>query len=58
MIENILLQRAIAGGPLAFEETATHFRLVAKVLGMKVTLAFLTKEEVRKAMQPKLGIVT
>lgn len=57
MIESMLLHLAIAGGRLEFEEKGDHYRLFARMCGMKVSLSTISKEDVKKAMQPQLSVV-
>ena len=59
MIEGMLLNKAITGGLLSFEDRGDEFyRLVVKVIGLNITIARLTKQEAKEAMKPKLGIVS
>lgn len=50
MIDTMLISMAIVSGTLKFEERNGDYRMYASVLGMKVTLATVTKKQLAKAL--------
>lgn len=53
MIENLLMQLAFAMKRLSFTETESHHVLQASFCGMQITIAAVSKEELKKAEQAR-----
>lgn len=50
MIDSMLMSLAIVNGTMSFEERRDDYRLFANVMGMKVTLATITKQQLAQAL--------
>lgn len=50
MIDSMLMSLAIVNGTMSFEQRRDDYRLFANVMGMKVTLATITKQQLAQAL--------
>lgn len=57
MIQSTLMALAFQSGRLRFEEHPNHVALTTSVLGMRITLSLITKEQLKEARKAKLKVV-